>query len=991
MKCRMMTRGLSLLLSVLLLVGLLPTAALAVDMDPPADDNFTLLWVSDPQWYSFKYNELITLQNQWVADNFSRLGIEYVLHTGDLVDNPHSHEQWAIMDKAYQIWDDLDLAYGLLAGNHDVDGADHAEFSQYFGKSRYDMNWWYGGDYDDNFGHYDLMTIQGVEFLFMYLGYGDHTQEAYDWMNSVLKQYPNRIAILNFHEYLAATGKRTARGDTIFNEVVLKNPNVRMVLCGHNYNSTRLVEEIDDNGDGAADRTVYQMMANYQNTTNGGNCFMRFMECDVAAGTITHRTYSPYTASFGSDYEDGTILDEFGTRDAFVIPFDFTPPSAKEADDPQSGKVVKTPEMSFAPTDSAASVTLPVVYQNQSETGGTFKGVGVYDRFFSIDAADAFQNPKALNYVYATYANGTYTVSKVVRGASLGTAKPLVPTSYDSVVIALPADAPVDVNSLTVGRKVMLNKLTKIQAPVSGKTVQLKVPSFGGTFNIDGINRLAGNNQWVIIDRLCEVKYTHEWDVLFLFEHVSGSTYTMTECNTALGFAKDIYIPEGAFLLAVNVASAGDALIPSLHTYFAVGTEVTLQGHVAGELPAGTVQSLFAPTVSDWSYDASVLTIEQTADAQVLYNTNGVWPNATYTYATPITVDPSNTVVHYDYMIETGAQTNIQLHFATSTPSTPVSGQYVRIHQFFDGAYISSNSGDAKGDDVRRAGNIHLNAIGIPAECYNADGTLTINGITVVVAGSANKKEYYYDFSLRTDTSVDESTIPQNVPLMSGDIRIANTALAGGYVYDNGDLTVTADTDSGYQVVIDLDRTFNVATLKNWLVEATSTAPFDVQLTVTTAGDDMTFGLAPDFWPALCTQTVNGCLPAGYYQTSLDLSGCYSYNNVMPADGKTTVKQVVIKLGGKGTLSLDTLQMSNTSFAGQFADGVVKSDESARYIMGDTTGDQKITTSDARLAMLHAIGGHELTGYTVLAADMNGDGDVTTTDARLIMLYALTH
>jgi len=182
-----------------------------------------------------------------------------------------------------------------------------------------------------------------------------------------------------------------------------------------------------------------------------------------------------------------------------------------------------------------------------------------------------------------------------------------------------------------------------------------------------------------------------------------------------------------------------------------------------------------------------------------------------------------------------------------------------------------------------------------------------------------------------------------------------------------------------------------VSVLKNWLVEATSTAPFDVQLTVTTAGGDMTFGLAPDFWPALCNGTVNDCLPAGYYNASLDLSGCYTYNNVLPADGMTTVKTVTIRLAGKGTLMLDSLQMSNTTTLGQFADGVVKTVQTPYFILGDVSGDNDITTTDARMTMLHALDGYELQGHALLAADFNGDGEVTTTDARLIMLYALTH
>ncbi len=314
-------------------ISLAALLALAVAMmtstgcSEPTDPVFTLLWTSDPQWYSFKYFDIIEQQNQWVLDNQEEYDIRYTIHTGDFVNLPHSTEQWDFMSEQYVKWDEAGLPYGVLAGNHDVDGDDHSDFSNYFGRARFENNEWYGGDFEDNFGHYDLMTIGDVDFIFVYLGYGDFTMEHYDWLNSVLAEHSDRIAFLAFHEYLNAGSVRTATGEKLFQLVVLTNPNVRMVMCGHNYASGRIVDKIDDDGDGAADRTVYQIIANYQSTTNGGNGFMRFMECDVEAGTITNTTYSPYIDTYGSDYESDEPFDEYGTRDTFTIPFDFSKPT----------------------------------------------------------------------------------------------------------------------------------------------------------------------------------------------------------------------------------------------------------------------------------------------------------------------------------------------------------------------------------------------------------------------------------------------------------------------------------------------------------------------------------------------------------------------------------------------------------------------------------------------------------------------------------------
>ncbi|MBE6763731.1 MAG: hypothetical protein E7553_05180 [Ruminococcaceae bacterium] len=312
------------------------------DQQQKKDDAvYTLLWTSDPQWYSFKYFDIIEQQNQWVLDNLDTYDIRYTLHTGDFVNLPDSTEQWEFMSEQYVKWDEAGMPYGVLAGNHDVDGDDHSAFSRYFGEARYKDNEWYGESFEDNFGHYDLMTIGDTDYIFVYMGYGSYTNTHYDWLNRVLGEHSDRIAILSFHEYLNAAGYRTKTGELLFQLVVLPNPNVRMVLCGHNYASARLVDRIDDNGDGEADRTLFQMIANYQSTTNGGNGFMRFMECDVENGTITHKTYSPYIDAFGSDYESDEPIDEYGTRDDFVIPFDFSKPVPKADGDPAVGEVVE--------------------------------------------------------------------------------------------------------------------------------------------------------------------------------------------------------------------------------------------------------------------------------------------------------------------------------------------------------------------------------------------------------------------------------------------------------------------------------------------------------------------------------------------------------------------------------------------------------------------------------------------------------------------------
>ena len=123
-----------------------------------------------------------------------------MFHDGDIIDDEPLIPEWENADAAYRMLDDARLPYGVLAGNHDVGhlSGDYTNFSKYFGESRYNQNPWYGGSYKDNRGHYDLITVDGIDFIMVYMGWGVGDEEI-AWMNQVLAQYPERKAILNFH------------------------------------------------------------------------------------------------------------------------------------------------------------------------------------------------------------------------------------------------------------------------------------------------------------------------------------------------------------------------------------------------------------------------------------------------------------------------------------------------------------------------------------------------------------------------------------------------------------------------------------------------------------------------------------------------------------------------------------------------------------------------------------------------------------------------
>ena len=273
---------------------------------PRSDYDFTFAWESDTQYYNANYAGDGYYQHQkdihdWLLKNRTGMNIQYLFHTGDIVDNADIADQWTRADEQYKRLDDAHFPYGVLAGNHDVDhkSENYTNFSKYFGQSRYDSNPWYGGSYENNRGHYDLISAGGVDFIVVSVGWGIGDSEI-DWMNQVLAKYPNRVAILDFHEYLLASGGLGLVPQQIYQRVVKKNKNVKMVLSGHYHSAQKTVSQIDDDGDGKPDRNVVNMLFDYQSLDEGGMGFMRLLHFNLANATMEVRTYSPSIKKYGS-------------------------------------------------------------------------------------------------------------------------------------------------------------------------------------------------------------------------------------------------------------------------------------------------------------------------------------------------------------------------------------------------------------------------------------------------------------------------------------------------------------------------------------------------------------------------------------------------------------------------------------------------------------------------------------------------------------------
>lgn len=375
------------------------------DATDRSDYDFTLAWESDTQYYNenltqnFRYQQDI---HQFLLDQRKNLNLKYMFHTGDIVDDFDQEYEWQNADEAYSMLEkDVDgnplayedrIPYGVLAGNHDVGhkSDDYSAYSTWFGSDRFSGSPWFGGDYKDNQGHYDLFSAGGIDFMVVSIGWGPGDEEI-AWMNQVISEHPERTVILNLHEFMLTTGGLGPIPQRIMDEVVATNSNVSMVFSGHYHDAYTRQDSFDDDGDGVNDRVVTSMLFDYQGLEQGGLGYLRLLHFDNESQTMRVRTYSPSLDDF--DAEEPSLADTNGdlsTYQDFAISYadlGIQPQTKTLTTDSFSASVlsnrgVSTFSRMLSTSGAIASVTTPSGVT--ASTQWTVPGPGVYGWYAEV-------------------------------------------------------------------------------------------------------------------------------------------------------------------------------------------------------------------------------------------------------------------------------------------------------------------------------------------------------------------------------------------------------------------------------------------------------------------------------------------------------------------------------------------------------------------------------------------------------------------------------
>ena len=269
--------------------------------------------MSDTQAYASTYPEIYRSMMQYVADQRDALNIVYLLHTGDLINNAYTDHDPLNAKAAFDLLP-KDLPILTVCGNHDYKqikdnkGVLQNVYSPYL-DNRFDTDIAPEAEYLDGLCHYALFSAGGQDFLLLSIAYSKE-KASLDWANAVAAKYPDRLAILCTHSYLKAGGSHSGPGKVLFPGLVETSPNIRLVLCGHLPGAARKIQTLDDDGDGQADRQVYELMYNYQHEEGGGGGYLRLLTVDPLTGDVRVSTYSPWL-------DDYNYLER---HDAFDMP-----------------------------------------------------------------------------------------------------------------------------------------------------------------------------------------------------------------------------------------------------------------------------------------------------------------------------------------------------------------------------------------------------------------------------------------------------------------------------------------------------------------------------------------------------------------------------------------------------------------------------------------------------------------------------------------------
>lgn len=318
------------------------------------------------------------------------------------------------------------------------------------------------------------------------------------------------------------------------------------------------------------------------------------------------------------------------------------------------------------------------------------------------------------------------------------------------------------------------------------------------------------------------------------------------------------------------------------------------------------------------------------------------WPSVTTTYET--SVDLSK-YAYINVVVSATAQFNAEITFLDADANEHA----IRLSQIVNG----TDNDFAPGDYVLRGnmGYFLYSHYSMPPS-----GVVNIKSIRYYTIGEMDQ---YVMLNNVCFTAVQDFADPM-IPETLTQTPVAGAS--GSYSYKNGELYI--EGTGGYNVTFRPSLPFDPRYLPYWIVAAKASTNFDISMIVTTSEGDRRVSLVDDYYNQLgFTEYPELGLKDGQYTRAFNILGMYEWNNVMPADGISIIKELSVELRGNGNVTLSAAQMSNAPVVNYFTDEVTKSDswmgniqiDNDTYRLDETTdvivAPQAVSVGDAKNGM----------------------------------------
>jgi hypothetical protein len=291
-----------------------------------AVDPFTIAVLPDTQYYAQSYPEILDAQVKYILDQRVNENIAFVSQLGDIVQSGESGStrnalQWQRVDAAFDKLDgnlttkpDGILPYSVALGNHDYavisdKTSGTGRYEQYFGPDRYEGRSWFLEDSGKPGDQALIFAAGGYRFLHITLQF-EPTDSDLAWAQRVIDRNPGLPTIITTHSYLnpgakarqatlqgrsGSTPNEGNTGEQVFQKLIATNNQIFLVMNGH---FTGEYHQTSTNNFG---NPVFEMVADYQGRTNGGDGWLRLLEINPALNKISVETYSPTLKKYETD------------------------------------------------------------------------------------------------------------------------------------------------------------------------------------------------------------------------------------------------------------------------------------------------------------------------------------------------------------------------------------------------------------------------------------------------------------------------------------------------------------------------------------------------------------------------------------------------------------------------------------------------------------------------------------------------------------------